>query len=96
MNTRVDSHSPVQGIFLSQGSNPGFLHCGLVLYWLSYQGSPVVHRQVLNSLTQVLCFSVINGDLYLMFVALTPMYLGSSLASSGASLRAIQKAGYQI
>ena len=27
----------LQGIFLSQGSNPGFLHCGQILYCLSHQ-----------------------------------------------------------
>ena len=29
-----------QGIFLTQGSNPGLLHCRRVLYHLSHQGSP--------------------------------------------------------
>ena len=39
-NTRVGSHSLLQGIFLTQESNPGFLHCRQILYPLSYQGSP--------------------------------------------------------
>ena len=38
-NTGVDSLSLLQGIFPSQGSNPGFPHCGQILYQLSYQGS---------------------------------------------------------
>ena len=29
-----------QGIFLTQESNPGLLHCRLILYCLSHQGSP--------------------------------------------------------
>ena len=34
------SHSLLQGIFPSQGSNPGLLHCRQILYQLSHQGSP--------------------------------------------------------
>ena len=39
-NTGVDSHSLLQGIFLTQGSNPGFLHCREILYYRSHQRSP--------------------------------------------------------
>ena len=39
-NTRVGCHALLQGIFPSQGSNPGSLHCRLILYRLSHQGSP--------------------------------------------------------
>ena len=42
-NTWVVCHSFLQGIFLTQGSNPGLLqllHCRQVLYKLSQQGSP--------------------------------------------------------
>jgi len=34
------SHCLLQGIFLTQGSNPGLLHCRQILYHLSHQGSP--------------------------------------------------------
>ena len=37
-NTGVSSHSLLQGIFLTQGSNQGFLHCRRILYHLSHQG----------------------------------------------------------
>ena len=30
----------LQGIFLTQGSNPGLPHCRRILYHLSHQGSP--------------------------------------------------------
>ena len=30
----------LQGIFLTQESNPGLLHCRQILYGLSYEGSP--------------------------------------------------------
>ena len=38
-NTGVVCHSLLQGIFLTQGSNPGLLHCRQILYHLSYPGS---------------------------------------------------------
>ena len=31
----------LQGIFLTQGSNPGLLHCRQIIYCLSHQGSPI-------------------------------------------------------
>ena len=39
-NTRVDSCSLFQGIFPTQGSKPGLLYCGRILYQLSHKGSP--------------------------------------------------------
>ena len=40
-NTGVSCHFLPQGIFPTQGSNPGFLHCRHILYHLSYQRSPL-------------------------------------------------------
>ena len=39
-NTGVGSHSLLQGIFPTQGSNLSLLHCRQILYRLSHQGSP--------------------------------------------------------
>ena len=39
-NTRLGCHSFLQGIFPTQGSNLGLLHCRQVLYHLNHQGSP--------------------------------------------------------
>ena len=36
----MGSLSLLQGIFLTQESNQGLLHCRWILYQLSYQGSP--------------------------------------------------------
>ena len=47
-NTGVDSLSLLQGIFLTQGSNPGLLHCRRILNHLSHQGSPVEIRAALQ------------------------------------------------
>ena len=43
-NTGVGCHALLQGIFLTQGSNPHvlrFLHCRRIFYPLSHRGSPV-------------------------------------------------------
>ena len=40
-NTRVGSLSLFQGIFPTQESNRGLLHCRRILYQLNYQGSPI-------------------------------------------------------
>jgi len=39
-NTVVVYHALLQGIFPTQGSNLGILHCRQILYHLSHQGSP--------------------------------------------------------
>ena len=39
-NTGVGSCSLLQGVFPTQGQNPGLLHCRQILYHLSHQGSP--------------------------------------------------------
>ena len=45
-NTGVGSLSLLQGIFLTQESHWGLLHCGWILYQLSYQESPELgHRR---------------------------------------------------
>ena len=47
-------HSPslLQGIFPTQGSNPGLPHCRWILYQLSHQGSPKILVWVAHSLLQ--------------------------------------------
>ena len=39
-NSGVGSLSHLQGIFPTQGSNPGLPHCRQILYQLSHKGSP--------------------------------------------------------
>ena len=48
-NTGMGSLSLLQGIFPTQESNQGLLHCRQILYQLSYQGSPS-HSVVSDSL----------------------------------------------
>ena len=54
-NTGVGSLSLLQGIFLTQEVNWGFLHCRRILYQLSYQGSSVLlkHNNNFNDIVNV-------------------------------------------
>jgi len=45
-NTGVGCHSLLQGIFPTQGLNPGLLHCRQIFYHLSHQGSPYVYIHI--------------------------------------------------
>ena len=38
-NTGVGCHALLQGIFMTQGPNPGLLHCRKILHHLSHQGN---------------------------------------------------------
>ena len=55
-NTGVGCYFLLQGIFLTQGSNPGLLHCRQTLYHLSHQGRP----------------RVVVGELYAVQAAFSP------------------------
>ena len=45
-NTGVGSFPLLQGIFPTQGSNPGLPHCRQILYQLSHKGSPRILKWV--------------------------------------------------
>ena len=47
-NTRVGCHALLQGIYSTQGSNPGLPHCRWILYHLSHQGSPVGRLNIIK------------------------------------------------
>jgi len=47
-NTEMGCHALFQGIFPTQGSNPGLPHCRQILYHLSHQGSPRILEWVAN------------------------------------------------
>ena len=48
-NTGVSSPSLLQGIFPTQGSNPGLSHCRWILYQLSHQRSPKCKLKTMSS-----------------------------------------------
>ena len=45
-NTGAGCQALLQGIFPTQGSNPGLLHCRRILYCLSQRGSPRLGKPV--------------------------------------------------
>ena len=45
-NTGVGCHELLQGIFLTQGLNPGLPHCRWIFYHLSHQGNPFIIREM--------------------------------------------------
>ena len=49
-NTGVGSLSLLQGIFATQGLNPGLLHCRQILYQLSHKGSPSYKVSINNTM----------------------------------------------
>ena len=49
-NTGVGGLSLLQGIFPTQASNPGLLHCRWILYQLSHKGSPI-DAVIVNNIT---------------------------------------------
>ena len=61
-NTEVGSLSLLQGIFPTQESNQGFLHCRQILYQLSYQRSPLCDLSGLLNLSVPLSLHLYSGD----------------------------------
>ena len=49
-NTGVGCHALLQGIFPTQGSNPGLPHYRQILYLLSHKGSPICIYTILISI----------------------------------------------
>ena len=54
-NNEVGCSALLQGIFPTQGSNPGLLHCRWVLYQLRHQGSPRILEWVVYPFSRATC-----------------------------------------
>ena len=55
-NTGVLCHALLQGIFPTQGSNSGLMHCRWILHHLSHQGRPTTWEKLpKNSTSTILC-----------------------------------------
>ena len=64
-NTRVVNHSLLQGIFLTQGSNPGLLHCRQILYHWAARIMTIIHAAAAKSLQSCLTLcDPIDGSLH--------------------------------
>ena len=75
-------YARLQGIFLTQGSNPGLLHCRRVLYQLSHQESPNLPGD-LHNYPYYLLFSFLKYLFICLFIYLVVLSL-SSLTKDGA------------
>ena len=67
-NTGVGCHDLLQGIFPTQGLNPGLPHCRQILYHLSHQGNQsICLLSLISALLQSLCIccSFLSGCLSL-------------------------------
>ena len=84
-NTGVGSLSLLQGLFPTQGSNPGLLLCRRIFYQLSYQGSPSIpdylfHKEYMSLNQTILILMAImdilnpRNSLYFSQVTLLPMF----------------------
>ena len=62
-NTGVGCHALLLGIFPTQGSNPGLLHCRWILYCLSHQGSQEYSISSLSLLQGIFLTQVLKQGL---------------------------------
>ena len=60
-NTGVGCHPLLQGIFTTQGLNPGLPHCRRVLYCLRHQGSPPSHLPFNKYLSAIYVLKIKQG-----------------------------------
>ena len=63
-NTGLGSHSLLHGIFVTQGLNPGLLHCRWILYYLSHRESPS------ESLSAITCCLLYPNTLSILIIVL--------------------------
>ena len=76
-NTGVSSLSLLQGIFPTQGSNPGLLHWRQILHCLSHQGSPTSHL-VICQIQCLLPSRFLQDQTSPPSLPLTPSYISPS------------------
>ena len=57
-NTEVGCHAILQGIFPTQGLDPGLLNCRRILYCLSHQGSPLKSVCSTNLIYSTICLPI--------------------------------------
>ena len=65
-NTGVGSLFLLLWIFLTQGSNPGLLHCWQILYHLSHQGSPSFLTLLFKLLLTFVGFKILYFNKYIL------------------------------
>ena len=67
----------LQGVFPTQGSNPGLSHCEQILYQLSHRGSPRIVKWVAPSPGDLSDLGIEPGSLALQMILYQLSYQGS-------------------
>ena len=88
-NTGVGSISLLQGIFLTQGSNPGLPHCRQILYQLSHKGSTLPPPKKRNAHHKSIKFQFYLRPYWML-------YPGAGLSDSSEELLSSGKWGARI
>ena len=70
-NTRVGCHAVLQGIFLIQRSNPGFPHCGQILYLLGHCTIARKKKTLLSNLMEDRCSEKCTPNRTILFISET-------------------------
>ena len=87
-NTGVSSLSFLQGIFPTQGSNPGLPHCRQILYQLSHKGSPRILEGSLSLLQEIFLTRESNwGLLHCRWISYQLSYQGALCNVAGIQQR---------
>ena len=76
-NTGAHCHTLLQGIFPTQGLNPGLPHCRQILYHLSHQGSSLVKSKWLQRNREKLTFGRKVKEIDLGKDTCTPMFIAA-------------------
>ena len=98
-NTGVSSHSLLQGIISTQGSNPGLPQCSQILYHLSHQWSPsyliseegktflLLWLEKTNETSVPIIFSLVIADIFnfILILFTKPDFLFCDSIKSSAS-----------
>ena len=88
-NTRVSCHALLQGIFPTQGSNPGLPHCRWILYHPNHQGSPIICQEFRPQVGRVIEKAIGQG--IILQKALSSR--SRILTSHGKPLKVFEKSG---
>ena len=90
-NAGVGSLSLLQGIFPTQGSNPGLPRCRRILYQLSHKGSPSILGRILSLLQRIFPTQESNqGILHYRQILYQLSYRGSPTIESAAAAKSLQ------
>ena len=82
-NTGVGCHALLQGIFMTQGLNPGLPHCRLILYHLSHQGNPCVYGYIYNGILLLLFSRSVVSDSETPWTVACPAPLSMGILQAG-------------